>query len=770
MDRRNFIKLTAVTGTSATLASCGNPEHHLIRFLPEEELVPGVAEWKPSVCPLCHAGCGLMVRVMEGEAEVIRQGQTGLIRMGLAKKLEGNPAHPISQGKLCARGQAAIQVTYHPDRIRQPLKRTGGRGSGQFAEISWDDALKELVGQLDALVAGGNQQALAFLKRPATGMRGELVSQFLTRFGAQPPISFELFSDQVLRSANSLSFGKRQLPTFDLANARYVLSFGTDFLGTWNSPVAQSVAYGHMRQGRPGIRGTFVQLEPRMSQTGASADQWIPLRPGTDGIVALGLAHTIMQAGLRPTAGAGRAGVMIEGWSGGLAGYSPAEVERQTGVGAAKLERLARDLVEQQPSVVMVGGAAVAQTSGLFAALAVNALNALLGSVGEPGGLTFMPQIPSLPAANQSGPVPLRSVSALAANILGADRPPVQVLLVDDVNPVFATPPAWRVREALLRVPFIASFGTFLDETSVLADLILPDHSFLESWIDRQPESGAAMAVASVAAPTMRPLHQTRAMPDVLLEISRTLARPLTPAFEWQTFDEMLMQTVSALGSSSDDVWSMVQQQGGWWGDPVPRGANASVPRRANAPVLPSAKASAEHPLFPPHTAGSREAQFDGDVTQYPFHFLPYPSQAFLDGSLAHLPWLQELPDVMTTAMWSCWIEINPRTAERLGISLGDIVEVTSSQGTLRVPALLSPGIAPDVVAMPVGQGHETFTRYASGRGQNPIKLLAALTEPVTGALAWAATRVRIARVQGATGELILFAGEMRERPNEGVR
>jgi menaquinone reductase, molybdopterin-binding-like subunit len=762
MDRRNFIKLTAVTGTSATLASCGNPEHQLIRFVPEEEHVPGVAEWKPSVCPLCHAGCGLLVRVMEGDAEVIRQGQTGLIRMGLAKKLEGNPAHPISQGKLCARGQAAIQVTYHPDRIRHPLKRTGSRGSSQFAEISWDDALKELVGQLNGLVAGGNQQALAFLKRPATGMRDELVSQFLTRFGAPPAIFFELFSDEVLRYANLLSFGKRQLPTFDLANARYVLSFGTDFLGTWNSPVAQNVAYGHMRQGRPGIRGTFVQLEPRMSQTGANADQWIPLRPGTDGIVALGLAHAIMQAGLRPTTGAGRASAMIEGWSSGLADYSPAEVERQTGVGAAKLERLARDLVEQQPSVAMIGGAAVAQTNGLFAALAVNALNALLGSVEQPGGLTFMPQIPALARANQSRPTPSRSVSALAADILGADRQPVQVLLVDDVNPVFATPPSWRLWEALLKVPFIASFGSFLDETSVLADLILPDHSFLESWIDREPESGAAMAVASLAAPAMRPLHQTRAMPDVLLEISRTLAKPLTPAFEWQTFDEMLMETASVLGSSSDDVWSMVQQQGGWWGDPSPRSAKASAPR--------SAKALAERPLSLPQTAGSREAQFDGDVTQYPFHFLPYPSQAFLDGSLAHLPWLQELPDVMTSAMWSCWIEINPRTGERLGISQGDIVEVTSSQGVLRVPALLSPGIAPDVVAMPVGQGHETFTRYASGLGQNPIKLLATLTEPATGALAWAATRVRIARVQGATGELILFAGEMRERPNEGVR
>src|SRR5215475_5526054 len=156
MDRRQFIKFSAATGASATLAGCGNPELHLARFIPEEELIPGVATWKPSICPLCDAGCGILVRVMQGEAEVVRKGQTGLIKMGLAKKLEGNPAHPISQGKLCARGQAAIQLTYHPDRIKQPLKRTGSRGTGQFAEISWDEALKELLQQLNGLVEGSN--------------------------------------------------------------------------------------------------------------------------------------------------------------------------------------------------------------------------------------------------------------------------------------------------------------------------------------------------------------------------------------------------------------------------------------------------------------------------------------------------------------------------------------------------------------------------------------------------------------------------------------
>ena len=132
MDRRDFIKLTAVTGTTATLASCGSPEDQLIRFVPEDEVVPGIAEWKPSVCPLCSAGCGVSVRVMDADVETVRNGQRGVVAMTVAKKLEGDARHPVSRGGLCARGQAAIQVTYHPDRLRQPMQRSGARGAGAF--------------------------------------------------------------------------------------------------------------------------------------------------------------------------------------------------------------------------------------------------------------------------------------------------------------------------------------------------------------------------------------------------------------------------------------------------------------------------------------------------------------------------------------------------------------------------------------------------------------------------------------------------------------
>ena len=758
MDRRSFIKLTAVSGTTAALASCGNPDHQLVRFVPDEDIVPGQAVWKPGVCPLCPAGCGLTVRVMDADAEVVRDGKSGVVQILAAKKLEGNANHPINRGGLCARGQAAIQVTYHPDRITQPLKRTGNRGDGTYAAVTWDAAIAEAVGSLNKLASGGNARSLAFLGRPDNGHRRALIAEFLARFGAPAPVTYELFADDVLRRANGMSFGSAQLPTFDLANTRYLLSFGADFLGTWNAPVSHARAYGEMRQGQPGVRGHFVQIESRVSQTGASADEWVAIRPGTEGALALGIAHVIMRDKLQ---GAGAAaGAAVPGWSQGLPDYTPEQVEKLTGVSAAKVERLAREFAQRGPAAAAVGGAALAHTNALFTAVAVNALNALAGTVGKPGGLGFTPQM-DVGAAAKIGarPSAAMSMQQWAAALLGGAEPAAQALLIDGVNPVFTAPRAWKVRDALARVPFIVSFGSFLDETSILADLILPDHSFLESWSESLPESGSAAAVVSAAPPVMKPLHQTRATPDVLLEVARQLEKPLE--LPWQTFDEMLAMTITPLPAMTEgvDAWTDAQEKGGWWGDLPP-----AIRLKPDSTGVESGFSRIQ-----PESAFRRtQPEFDGDPAQYPFHFLPYPSNQFLDGSLAHLPWLQEMPDPLTSAMWSSWIEINPQTAARLGIVQGDVVEVTSQHGTLRSAAYVSPGIAPDVIAMPAGQGHATFTRYASGRGENPVGLLAPMTEETTGAVAWAATRVKIARVGGPDGRLILFAGGMREHVEHG--
>jgi menaquinone reductase, molybdopterin-binding-like subunit len=688
MDRRNFIKLTAVTGTSAALASCGNPEHQLIRFVPDDEITPGIAEWKPSVCAVCSAGCGVNVRVMDADINTVRNGQAGVVRMNVAKKLEGLPNDPISRGGLCARGQAAIQITYHPDRLTQPMKREGARGAGSFKPISWDAAIAELASTLDAL---DDRKALAVVVRPHRGNRNALFAEFSKRFGAPAPITYELFSDDVIRRANAVSYGKPQLPTYDLARAKYVVSFGADFLGTWNSVVAQSAAFGEMRQGRPGTRGKLVQVEARMTATGASADEWVPVKPGTEGVLALGLAHFV----------AGRSDE-----------YTPEQVEKITGLSAKRVERLARELADRKPAVAIVGGPALAHTNAMFTALAVNELNRALGSAMEPGGVFFTPGAATEPPATR--PEPLKALQT------------AKLLLVDEANPVYSSPKAWKVREALANIPYIASFSRFVDDTTAYADLILPDHSFLESWVDAAPESGSVDAKRTSAGPVMKPIHDTRATADVLIAVAGKLKTPIE--LPWKSAEELAKS-----GGNQQPA----------------TGSRQSGPQPA-----------AQGPRW-------TEPAFDGEAAQYPFHFLPYASPAFGDGSSAHLPWLQELPDPLTSAMWSSWVELNPKTAEQIGAADGDLVDVTSTQGTIRVPAVIFPGIAPDVVAMPVGQGHEHFTRYASGRGANAVSILAPMADAETGALAWAATRVKIARAGDADGRLILFAGEKYEKPHE---
>ena len=218
-----------------------------------------------------------------------------------------------------------------------------------------------------------------------------------------------------------------------------------------------------MRQAGPGVRPKFVHVDARLSQTAANADEFVACKPGTEGLLALAIASLVDKS----TAGA--------------ADYAPEKVAEKTGVPAEKIERLARELAANAPAVAMIGGAPLAHTNAAFHAHAVNVLNRAANALNQAGGMSFIPQ--GAVVATR----PLKEI---------LDAAP-KVLLIDDVNPVYGSPASWKVADALKRVPFIVSFGSFIDETSALADLILPDHSFLESWVDAAPESGSAKAAPS---------------------------------------------------------------------------------------------------------------------------------------------------------------------------------------------------------------------------------------------------------------------------------
>ena len=220
MKRRDFIKYLGAGGVGTALGvlfgkTTQPPGAKLIPYLiPPEDIVPGVASWYSSLCTQCGAGCGIIVRVMEGRA----------------KKIEGNPLHPVNKGKLCARGQASLQGLYNPDRVRGPLKRTGPRGGGgNFTEISWEEGLLSLVQNLVELKEKEGAEGLYILTSTLRGHLDNLIRDFARAYGSPNYLNYELFDFRNLRFANRVSLGIEEIPHYDIENTGYLLSFGADF-------------------------------------------------------------------------------------------------------------------------------------------------------------------------------------------------------------------------------------------------------------------------------------------------------------------------------------------------------------------------------------------------------------------------------------------------------------------------------------------------------------------------------------------------------------
>jgi molybdopterin-containing oxidoreductase family iron-sulfur binding subunit len=600
------------------------------------------------------------------------------VREGRAVKVEGNPDHPLNQGRLCARGQAALQGTYNPDRVRGPLARTA---AGTFEPIAWEDALARVAGQIDGVGDG-----LWFLTGHEAGSFADLVRQWLAAFGSANHVVFEPFGYEALRQAAVEAFGIDAIPQYRLDQAEYVLSFGADFLETWLSPVEQTRGFAAAHGYHEGRMGRYVHVEPRMSMTAMSADEWIAPAPGSEALVALTLAHVVANHH------ADRAPADAAGLRALLRPYEPEDMAARTGVSAEVMHRLAEEFVAA-PSVALPGGIGTQHPDAHVTALAVHLLNYLAGNVGR-----------TVVFAEGAGSVG-DGYGRLAELVTAARGGAVKVLLLHGANPVYGSPAGLGVAEALGQVPFTVSFSRFLDETTQLADLVLPDHDALEQWNDYVPRPG----VRSLLQPVMQPVFDTRQTGDVLIDLARRAGGSRAAAF--------------ALGGATQDLykaflqerWTAVQRAAGdrgpfdaFWREALRRGGLwAPTPGR---PVRIARQ------LAIPETAWTAP---DGQFT-----LIAYPSTSLFDGRGANRPWLQELPDPVTKVTWSTWVEIHPETATRLGIAEGDIVEVTSPAGSVTVPAYLYPGLRHDVVAMPLGQGHTAYGRYAEGRGANPYRLL----------------------------------------------
>ncbi|MGZ9224731.1 MAG: molybdopterin-dependent oxidoreductase [Anaerolineales bacterium] len=703
ISRRDFLKLASVGATTtAVLTGCGPASRYVKRepyMKMPEYTYNGLSTYYATTCRECSAGCGLIVRTMQGRAI----------------KVEGNPNHPVNRGKTCSRGQTTLQGLYNPNRIRGPFKHTRGdalyNDTFQDAEpnISWDDAVQIVA---DALK---NPAEVAFLMGNASDHLFDLISEMANSIGAPVPVRFGALSMFEARATLSQAaenlFGEPALPFFDVGGSDLVLSFGANFLETWLSPVAYSRGFAKMRRGNPEQRGYFIHFESRMSQTASKADEWIPILPGTEGLVALAIGKLVAEAkgGAMPTT---------------FASVDTQAVATESGVKLETLEDAAQLILAAHHPLAIPGGAALGQSNGLSTAEAILAFNALIDNFGKEGGVFASPLSPNQDEYHR--PASAQEMTDFIAKMKSGE---IKTLFVHGVNPVFEVPKSLGFAEALESVSQVISFAPFPDETATASDYVFPDHHGLESWGYQRVSTGVMQSTLSGAQPVVSPFQDTRATVDVLIAAAQLAGGQFATALPFKDEVEFIQSKMINLIDEADGSFvapeinsfaAYFQQHGGWWKN------------TAEASSL-----SASSALGKNLNMGSAEFAGEGE-----FFFVPFVSPTLAEDG-ANKPWLQELPDPMTTVMWNTWMEINPETAHELGIENDDVVKIVSEAGEVEAPVYLYPAIRPDVIAMPFGQGHTAYGRYAQGRGVNPADILG-LHFNEAGDLAFAGMKVKV--------------------------
>ena len=793
LSRRAFLRLSGAGALGASLYGLG-ARPRLLRALTAEERVAAQEReevWRPTICQQCQAGCGILVRVVDGRAV----------------KIEGNPLHPINNGKICPKAQAGLQVLYDPDRIRAPMRRVGTRGEGRWEQVSWDVAIDEVVRRLAELRSEGQSHSMVFLTGRVLGQMQGLLERFCDAYGTPNCVTHDSISASTTEIAHWLSQGQRNFYAYDWEHTSYLLSFGVSFLEAWRPTVRNAKAYGHMRRGRPGSRLRMVQVEPRFSITAAKADEWVPIRPGTDGALALGIAYVLISEQLYDEAFLAQHTFGFEDWTDDdgtlhmgfktlvLRDYVPSQVEAITGVPLETIIRIAREFAASGPAVAIGDRGISMWSNGLHNQMAIDALNALVGSIEASGGVLTERDTPFLPwpelapdraaeegrsqaridfAGTRRYPLARDVYQQLPESIANDVPYPVNALFLYYTNPLFSSPQVRQFYEAFEKVPFIVSFSPFLDDSTSYADLILPDHTYLERLHDVEPPPGLGYPVVGLGQPAVAPLFDTRHTGDVVLEIARKLGEPVSQSFPWASFAEVVQYRIGGLWHSETgditatefeffweefsrrSVWSDASYNSGDWERVMatPSGRFELYSQTLRHELARVSDGDLEGLLdelgvqargdevYLPHY---EPAQIVGDQHEYPFFLNTYKLMAHAEGRGANLPHLQEMLGLHVHRKWESWLEINPGVARALGIADGDWVWVESAIGEkIKVRAALYPGARPDVVCIPFELGHRAYGRWSENRGVNPNWLIANQTTPLTGALAPFATMVRI--------------------------
>ena len=701
----------------------------------------GEVSFVNSTCTLCPGGCGITVRKVDDRAV----------------KIEGMKSHPINNGGLCLLGLSGLQLLYGPTRVKGPLKRAGKRGSGRWQSISWSEALALVAGKLGELRSRAQPHALGCILGAERGTVPYLFSRFMTAYGSP-----NFFKSPSATDAYELTLhlmqGVQASAGFDIKHADFVLSFGSGLVDGWGSPVFMFQANSLRSQNR----SKLIQIEPRLSNTAAQADKWIPIVPGTEGLLALGLAHVIVKESLYRKEFIDRYCVGFSDWTDDQArsrigfrrrlldNFSPEKVSKSTGIDAATIQDLARKFARASKPLAVCGRGQGDTPGAIGEFMAVHALNALVGNINMPGGLWALPEPgyidwPDLEmdavaaegmqkerfdrAGSAKFPYSRYLLNQLAEPGAGES---LKALFVSGANPLYTQPGNAALKNVFDKLELIVSFSSYMDETTARADLVLPNHVYLERYQDIPAPAAFNKPFIGLTRPVVAPQFKTRHAGDVVMQIAKTLGGSVGRSFLWNDYESCLKTTLG-------HRWKPLTETGYWIdSDYRPPDWNRSFETGSEKFQFFGAALTQAVPEPPDALADFVKLELGGDPSTYPLVLIPYDTMRLANDYIGNPPFATKtLADTVLKGQ-TVFVEINPATARDMGLSEGTAARLTTPQGTAEVKIHLYDGIMPGLVALPRGLGHTAYDGYLAEKGVNSNAIIAPLKDPISGQnVAW---------------------------------
>jgi thiosulfate reductase/polysulfide reductase chain A len=513
-DRRGFLKLAGVSTVAFGAATTGLPSP--LQATEKEKATRGArflhydrGVETHSFCEMCFWNCGVNVYTRNGKIH----------------KLEGNPLHPNNRGHLCAKGNAGILSTYDPDRIKGPLIRTGKRGEGAFKQVSWKEAFDEVHKRLAPLLEKHGGETLATFMHGT----GERYVHTLTWALESPNITVPAYS-QCMGSREmawvlTFGIGVSGHETYDMAHTKHMILFGRNMAGAIQVREAEDFAEGLAR----GARLTYV--DPRLSESAARATDWLQIRPGTDGALALGLIHVIIRDRLYDAEFLAKYAHGFKELQAHIKQYTPEWAEQRCGIDAKTIERIAWEFAKEAPNVVAIPPRRMTRYGNDTQTVrAIAILNALMGNWGVPGGIFVRSAVPlELPEQEHPDEPDVRRADgvgkgerfALAPPSLGrtngiieatrTQKPyPIKAWLLYGTNPLsHSSIGENKIFDAIDNLDLIIAIDTQYSDTVMYADIVLPESTYLERddapYIQKDKTPFIALRKAAI-----KPIYDTK--------------------------------------------------------------------------------------------------------------------------------------------------------------------------------------------------------------------------------------------------------------------